>query len=134
MLLYPESLLLLIAQLFSFNPNLFNQEKWKTGGKSGAPLYFSNDNQAAVQLLPADQLLPTATNHCHLLPLTVVTWQCVIKIIDESELAFLASFAPAYRSTQPCWHHLELPVCREYMLQQPTSLLLRVAGLYQVQR
>ena len=79
-------------------------------------------------------LLPTATNHCYLLPLTVVTWQCVIKIIDESELAFLASFAPAYRSTQACWHHLELSVCREYMLQQPTSLLLRVAGLYQVRR
>eukprot|EP00656_Telonema_subtile_P032628 TRINITY_DN3586_c0_g2_i1.p1 TRINITY_DN3586_c0_g2~~TRINITY_DN3586_c0_g2_i1.p1 ORF type:complete len:438 (-),score=102.33 TRINITY_DN3586_c0_g2_i1:93-1406(-) len=43
------------------------QEKWKTGGKSGAPLYFSQDSKL------------------------------VIKVLEDDEFKFLVSFAAPYR-------------------------------------
>lgn len=62
-------------------------ENWHTGGKSGAPLYFSVDRKL------------------------------VIKMIDEAELAFLARLVPSYL---------------EHVQANPSSLLVRIAGLYQI--
>jgi len=65
----------------------FISEKWDTGGKSGAPLYFSRNSQL------------------------------LFKMMDDEEFEFLSTLVIQYK---------------DYCISNPNSLLLRIAGLYQI--
>ena len=78
------------------------QENWATGGKSGAPLYFS----------PGRKL--------------------VIKIIDTDEFNFLESWSADYRqAVAPIGVYVsEMSLFSAHMLANENSILVRTTGLY----